>query len=571
MSKKIFKNLIMVVSLVLILSLTFAIGVFGRYVDKITKEQLADDANFLGEFVDQISGQQSEVDYLNSLGKTDKRITLVNKDGSVIFDSKEAADTLENHKSRPEIKEAQKNGIGFSERYSTTLAAKTIYCGVKLKNGDVLRIATKQESIFSVLYNISILLIVIWIIMLLIMIHLSKKISQKIVDPINKMDLDNFEIEPGYGELNPLLLRMKNQKEDIIQKEEELKDGKRELETIVENIKEGLILFDQNGKIMNINEPAIELLSDRPLDREELSDILQVNRNLYLEDNVKEALEGKVSKAECKFNNKYLYITVSPIGNSTSSVAGAMMSVMDISYLVERDNYRREFTANVSHELKTPLTSISGFAELMKDGMVKEEDMQHFSKRIYDETQVLINLVTDILTLSYLDEEFKSKKDGNELEQENQEQVSINQVISKVVGDLEFKGHNADVKIISDCSDTAEGELKVPLRSAYRICYNLVENSIKYNRAEGHIWIKTFQDDNVFGFYVKDDGIGIAPEDMDRIFERFYRADKGRTKSIEGTGLGLSIVKQETAISEGKIHIESEVGKGTKVKVSWKK
>ena len=247
------------------------------------------------------------------------------------------------------------------------------------------------------------------------------------------------------------------------------------------------------------------------------------------------------------------------------------MSVMDISYLVERDNYRREFTANVSHELKTPLTSISGFAELMKDGMVKEEDMQHFSKRIYDETQVLINLVTDILTLSYLDEEFKSKKDGNELEQENQEQVSINQVISKVVGDLEFKGHNADVKIISDCSDTAEGELKVPLRSAYRICYNLVENSIKYNRAEGHVWIKTFQDDNVFGFYVKDDGIGIAPEDMDRIFERFYRADKGRTKSIEGTGLGLSIVKQETAISDGKIHIESEVGKGTKVKVSWKK
>lgn len=569
MSKKIFKSLMLAVSIVLILSLAFSIIIFGRYIDKTTKSQLSDDALLIGRSMDQLDGSKSDEAYLQELGRTDRRITLIAPDGKVLYDSDENPAEMDNHGKRPEVKDALDTGTGYSERYSKTLAAKTVYCGVKLDDGNVLRIATKQATMLSVLSNVAILLIVLWLIMLIIMIFVSRRISRKIVEPVNRMDLDSFEVEPGYDELNPLLQRLKNQRNDLITKEQELVDGKKELETIIDNIKEGLILFDEKGKIININEPAVELLSDRAIDRTAVTDILQVNRNLNLEEQVAEAMEGKISNGECKFKNRYLFISVSPIGNGSSAVMGAVMSIMDISYVVERDNYRREFTANVSHELKTPLTSISGFAELMKDGMVKDQDMKYFSQRIYEEAQKLINLVTDILTLSALDEEASMKSSG-EVSDDNDSRMEIGEIVNKVMTDLEFKSQKAGVSMEADLTETAGKDLKVAGRSGYRICYNLAENSIKYNHSGGHVWISTFIDGNSFGIEVKDDGIGIASEDIDRVFERFYRVDKGRTKEIEGTGLGLSIVKQEAAISGGIIDITSEPGKGTSIKVHWK-
>lgn len=550
MNKKIFFSSCLVAFTVLIISLAMSTGVLFNQFEKQVEQELKEESELLAS-VTEDAGVENIADY--DFGS--RRVTVIGNDGGVLFDSQADASQMENHSDREEFKEAVLYGTGMSSRYSDTLTEKNIYYAIRLSDGSILRLSAPQSTIFAFLSDLIGPICIVILIALILSAVLAIKLSESILKPINALDLDNPENNKTYDELAPLLTKINRQKLVIENQLHEAKQKQKEFKLITDNMREGLLVIDSNSDILTYNAAAEKLLDIT--DETSLAS-LKIYRSTQVIDAVDEALKGNNSECQITQHSRQYSLIANPVFRD-GEIIGAVIVLLDITEKAQREQLRREFTANVSHELKTPLTSIYGFAELMKDGDMKKEDMEDFAKSIYDETKHLITLVGDIIKLSALDEKSrfyeKEKVDLYALACETAERLKVDAAKKHVTVNVE--GEKAEYvgvrQILTD------------------IIYNLCENAIKYNRENGSVDVSVAENDNNIILKVKDTGIGIPQEHQERVFERFYRVDKSHSKEIGGTGLGLSIVKHGVLYHGGEISMESEPGKGTEITVTLKK
>lgn len=550
MNKKIFLSSCLVAFTVLIISLAMSTGVLFNQFEKQVEQELKEESELIASVIED-AGVENIADY--DFGS--RRVTVIGKDGGVIFDSQADASKMENHADREEFKEAVLYGTGMSSRYSDTLTQKNIYYALKLSDGSVLRLSSPHSTIFAIISDLIGPICLIVLLALILSAILAIKLSESILKPINALDLDNPENNKTYDELAPLLTKINRQKLVIENQLHEAKQKQKEFKLITDNMREGLLVIDSNSDILTYNAAAEKLLD---ITDETSLAALKIYRSTQVIDAVDEALKGNNSECQITQHSRQYSLIANPVFRD-GEIIGAVIVLLDITEKAQREQLRREFTANVSHELKTPLTSIYGFAELMKDGDMKKEDMEDFAKSIYDETKHLITLVGDIIKLSALDEKSrfyeKEKVDLYALACETAERLKVDAAKKHVTVNVE--GEKAEYvgvrQILTD------------------IIYNLCENAIKYNRENGSVDISVKENENNIVLKVKDTGIGIPQEHQERVFERFYRVDKSHSKEIGGTGLGLSIVKHGVMYHGGEISMESEPGKGTEITVTFKK
>lgn len=550
MNKKIFFSSCLVAFTVLIISLAMSTGVLFNQFEKQVEQELKEESELLAS-VTEDAGVENIADY--DFGS--RRVTVIGNDGGVLFDSQADASQMENHSDREEFKEAVLYGTGMSSRYSDTLTEKNIYYAIRLSDGSILRLSAPQSTIFAFLSDLIGPICIVILIALILSAVLAIKLSESILKPINALDLDNPENNKTYDELAPLLTKINRQKLVIENQLHEAKQKQKEFKLITDNMREGLLVIDSNSDILTYNAAAEKLLDIT--DETSLAS-LKIYRSTQVIDAVDEALKGNNSECQITQHSRQYSLIANPVFRD-GEIIGAVIVLLDITEKAQREQLRREFTANVSHELKTPLTSIYGFAELMKDGDMKKEDMEDFAKSIYDETKHLITLVGDIIKLSALDEKSrfyeKEKVDLYALACETAERLKVDAAKKHVTVNVE--GEKAEYvgvrQILTD------------------IIYNLCENAIKYNRENGSVDVSVAENNNNIILKVKDTGIGIPQEHQERVFERFYRVDKSHSKEIGGTGLGLSIVKHGVLYHGGEISMESEPGKGTEITVTLKK
>lgn len=550
MNKKIFFSSCLVAFTVLIISLAMSTGVLFNQFEKQVEQEIKEESELLAS-VTEDAGVENIADY--DFGS--RRVTVIGNDGGVLFDSQADASQMENHSDREEFKEAVLYGTGMSSRYSDTLTEKNIYYAIRLSDGSILRLSAPQSTIFAFLSDLIGPICIVILIALILSAVLAIKLSESILKPINALDLDNPENNKTYDELAPLLTKINRQKLVIENQLHEAKQKQKEFKLITDNMREGLLVIDSNSDILTYNAAAEKLLDIT--DETSLAS-LKIYRSTQVIDAVDEALKGNNSECQITQHSRQYSLIANPVFRD-GEIIGAVIVLLDITEKAQREQLRREFTANVSHELKTPLTSIYGFAELMKDGDMKKEDMEDFAKSIYDETKHLITLVGDIIKLSALDEKSrfyeKETVDLYALACETAERLKVDAAKKHVTVNVE--GEKAEYigvrQILTD------------------IIYNLCENAIKYNRENGSVDVSVAENDNNIILKVKDTGIGIPQEHQERVFERFYRVDKSHSKEIGGTGLGLSIVKHGVLYHGGEISMESEPGKGTEITVTFKK
>lgn len=550
MNKKIFFSSCLVAFTVLIISLVMSTGVLFTQFEKQVEQELKEESELLAS-VTEDAGVENISDY--DFGS--RRVTVIGKDGKVIFDSQADASKMENHSDREEFKEAALYGTGMSSRYSDTLTQKNIYYAIRLSDGSVLRLSAPHSTVFAIISDLIGPICIVVLLALILSAILAIKLSESILKPINALDLDNPENNKTYDELAPLLTKINRQKLVIDNQLHEAKQKQKEFKLITDNMREGLLVIDSNSDILTYNAAAEKLLD---ITDETSLAALKIYRSTQVIDAVDEALKGNNSECQITQHSRQYSLIANPVFRD-GEIIGAVIVLLDVTEKAQREQLRREFTANVSHELKTPLTSIYGFAELMKDGDMKKEDMEDFAKSIYDETKHLITLVGDIIKLSALDEKSrfyeKETVDLYALACETAERLKVDAAKKHV--EIDVEGEKAEYfgvrQILTD------------------IIYNLCENAIKYNRENGSVNISVTEKDNNIILKVKDTGIGIPQEHQERVFERFYRVDKSHSKEIGGTGLGLSIVKHGVMYHGGEISMDSEPGKGTEITVIFKK
>lgn len=550
MNKKIFRSTCLVAFFVFLLSLVMIFGIlFGHFESMLTKE-LKSEAEYIAKAVDQ-AGE----DYLSAINSYDARITLISPDGTVLFDSVADPSSMGNHLGREEVQKALKYGAGESSRISNTFTEKTYYYAVKTANGDILRLSNTQFSIFQLLLSLLQPMAIVCAAALIIAAVLSSKVSKSIVAPINSIDLENPENSEVYDELSPLLTKIANQKKAIDRQIKEAMKNQERFRIISENMSEGFAVTDSEGHLLTYNKVLLNILG---MEEKDTSNILKYNRSNEFIKCMEEVLDGRHSECTINVGQSIYSVMANPVFDGTS-VIGSVIVLFDITSKIEGEKMRREFTANVSHELKTPLTSISGFAEIIKNGGLPREVVEDFSVSIYEEAQRLITLVNDIIKLSKLDEESSLY---------SFEQVDLHDVANRVVSRLknDAEGRNLTVSVIG-------GSATVPavLQITEEMIYNLVDNAIKYNKEGGNIDILINDSQSSASIIVRDTGIGIPLSHQSRVFERFYRVDKSHSKEIGGTGLGLSIVKHGAMYMGASVKLESEEGKGTSVCITFKK
>ena len=536
-----------VCALVLAVGLAAVMGILYRNFDGQMRKELSKEAAYLTYGV-----EQQGTDYLKNVKDKSSRITYINKDGTVLFDNKADADEMQNHKNRTEFQKAEKYGAGECSRYSDTLSEKTIYYALRLKDGTVLRVSGTQDSVLALVENLLLPLCGLLFLMLILSGIMASVISKRIVKPVNELDLEHPEENKIYEELFPLLGKIHKQNRQIQKQLELAKQQQEEFSLITENMQEGLIVIDRYTMILSANSSAWNLFRvDKVCQGES---VYCLDRAEDFRHAIEQVLSGEHAELILKLNGSDIQLIANPVvrGQKTE---GAVILLVNVTEKLERENLRREFSANVSHELKTPLTSISGYAEIMMNGLVKSEDMQGFSERIYKEASRMITLVGDIIKLSKLDE------GSVELEKEN---VDLYQMTREIVSRLALQAekHRIQVEVVGEHVECF-GIRQILDEMIYNIC----ENAIKYNKENGkvNIWVgNTLNGKKVI---VQDTGIGIPKEHQDRIFERFYRVDKSHSRETGGTGLGLSIVKHGALLHNAEIHVESEEGKGTKMEL----
>ncbi|MGI6254164.1 MAG: ATP-binding protein [Acutalibacter sp.] len=550
MRKKIFTNMcLLAVVTILLSSLLVTIVYYGNSNTRMRAE-VREEARFLQGAVE-LSGEQ----YLETVKNTPNRITLIDQDGTVLFDNQADPSEMENHANREEFLEATTGGAGEAVRVSTTLSEQTFYYSVKLKNGQVLRIASTTDSVFAAVFSMLPWVIGIAVLVAVVTVVFSNFLTKKIVAPINQLDLDrNPEDNVIYDELSPLLGKIHRQNEVISQQMRSLKEKQEEFTSITENMSEGFLVLDKNTDILSYNTSALKLLGSDATPAESHESALTLNRAAGFRAAVDGALSGTRSEQLIRQGGRCCQVMANPVFRD-GEVEGAVVVILDITEREERENLRREFTANVSHELKTPLTSISGFAEIIQNGIVKPEDIPRFAGNIYMESQRLISLVDDILNLSRLDE------NGVQLEWE---EFDLSALSRDVASRLKPVAKNNGVII------TTIGE-KAMINGVKSIVdemvFNLVDNAVKYNKHNGRVTVNVENLPEGVTLTVTDTGIGIPQADVDRVFERFYRVDKSHSKEIGGTGLGLSIVKHGAAFHNAKVTLQSTEGQGTTVRL----
>ncbi len=551
MKKRVFKGLFLQSCIILFLSVTFLLGMLYSYFSRLSKDEIRAELNYVGNGV-----EQSGLEYLETLDSLNGRITWISANGVILFDSEKDKEAMENHGDREEFIQALSEGNGESYRYSQTLGEMSYYCAKKLSDNSVIRISGTRYTIISLVMGMAIPLVCVLVIAFIISLILSRKISEKVVSPINNIDIDNIEVANTYEELAPFIEKISYQNKKIKSQFYELQKKQQEFDTITENMSEGLIAVDKNADVIFYNNSALRIFN---MNADLIShSVFILHKKIEFEEVVNRALDGEHSECNITFDNRTYQVMANPVYHE-EKLSGGIIIIMDITEKEERENLRREFSANVSHELKTPLTSISGFAEIMKSGMAKEEDMKRFAGNIYNEAKRMIALVGDIIKLSKFDE-------GSEVAEFTDVDVAavVNENIERMMGQAESK----NVEIHSECEN-------ININAHYGVIdemiYNLMENAIKYNKENGKVTVSWKSLGEKMELIVEDTGIGIPYADQSRVFERFYRVEKSHSKEIGGTGLGLSIVKHGAAMHDAKLELSSEPDKGTKIKIIFNK
>ncbi len=546
MSAKIFRNSMTVGILVFLLSAALFMGVLYQHFSSQLTQELESECRLVAQGVESIG-----MDYLDGLQPA-SRITWVASDGDVLYDSAADAAEMENHADREEIREAMLSSQGTAVRLSSTLSETTIYAARRLEDGSVIRLASAQSTVVTLLISMLPPLLVILAVTLILAGVLSSRLSRQIIRPILELDLEHPEECNVYDELSPLLTRIRRQNDTIRAQMEEARQRQGEFTALTENMSEGFVLLDRKGHILSYNSGALRLLG-APAPAEEAS-VLTLDRSDVFQHVVERALNGQRNQARLEREERCIQLLADPVSRD-GQVDGAVLVLLDVTEREQGEKLRREFTANVSHELKTPLTAISGMAEIIKNGMVKPEDVAGFAGDIYKETQRLITLVEDIIHLSRLDE------GGGGLSRES---VDLLQLARKVEERIEPLAKQSQVEIkVEGASFSVQGVPAV----LEEMLYNLCDNAVKYNRPGGRVQVSVAPREHGGVVTVTDNGIGIPAQDQQRVFERFYRVDKSHSKEIGGTGLGLSIVKHGAVLHDAQVELESAVGQGTTVRL----
>ena len=551
MTKKIFKSIMFVCALVLAVGLAAVMGILYSNFDGQMRKELSKEAAYLAYGV-----EQQGLDYLKNIKDKSARITYIDQDGTVLFDNEADVSEMKNHSDRTEFQKAEKYGAGESSRYSDTLSEKTIYYALRLKDGTVLRVSGTQDSVLALVENLIFPLCGLLCLMLISSGIMASAISKRIVKPINELDLESPEENQIYEELSPLLSKIHRQNREIQNQLELAKQQQEEFALITENMQEGLIVIDKYTMILSANSSAWNLFHmDRVCQGES---VYCLDREEEFRHAIEQVLSGEHTELVLKLNGSDIQLIANPVIRDKKT-EGAVVLLVNVTEKLERESLRREFSANVSHELKTPLTSISGFAEIMQGGLVKNEDIPKFAGRIYKESQRLLQLVEDVIQISQLDEEKTSYV---------WEPVDVYQVCKNAFESLKEKAKRLNVHLYI-CGERMKMEaVRTLLEEAI---YNVCDNAIKYNRNDGSVSVFLTQTAQEIQIVVKDTGVGIPKEDQDRVFERFYRVDKSHSKEIGGTGLGLSIVKHAVGALKGSVILRSEEGNGTEICMKFPK
>ncbi|MBU5464599.1 sensor histidine kinase [Anaerotignum sp. MSJ-24] len=549
MTKKIFRSIIFGSVITLIVSFVFIMGILYEYFNNQLLSELRNEATLA-----ELGVEEYGVDYLENID-LENRVTWIDKDGTVLYDTTVDAAKLENHADREEFKEAVENGSGSSQRYSDTLAEKIVYYALKLDDGTVIRISSEQYSAWALIASMLDPLIFVFVIIVIISILLANLLSKKIVKPLNEMNIENPDIDANYPEVMPLVKKIRKQHILIERQMTELKKNEEEFRAITSNMQEGFIIIDTKTLVLSFNN-GIEKLFDVH-DIKIGDSVFTIDRSEAFRDCVESSLKGKRGEGQLKYNGKIYQLYANPVFED-GNVRGSVLLIVDVTEKEKREELRREFTSNVSHELKTPLTSIFGISEIIMNGIVKSDDIPKFAKDIHNESGRLITLVNDIIKLSKLDEGagFGDKQP-----------VDIFKMAQDTITRLDSMAQERNITVKLTGEKTIMESIPAV---ADEIIHNVIENAIKYNKENGSVDVFAGKENGWITFRVKDTGIGIPDADINRVFERFYRVDKSHSRKIGGTGLGLSIVKHGVSFLGGELSIKSKVNEGTTITIVFK-
>ena len=550
MAKKIFVSILTVALIVLSMTTFFIVDEMYRSFTGSQTELLYGEAKIIAYGIN-----REGLQFIDDLDDSDYRITIIDQKGDVIYDNIDSdVNAMDNHLDREEVKKAFENGYGNSIRQSATLTEKYIYTAILLSDGNVVRLANTYPSIFHFMGIIAQPLLVVILLIILVSLYIAYKLANRIVQPLNEIDTD----DPGsipYREIQPIMDKLSAQKKMIERDRETLKRKRQEFETITANMNEGLVLLNDELTVVDINRSAESILG---IDEDLIGKKFSVNESYEKMSSLFEgALSGHRGSEKIKINGNRYDVEVSPV-LMDGGIIGIVLFLFDDSLIEAGEELRREFASNVSHELKTPLQTISGYSELLKNGIVRSEDQKECAEKIYSESQRMMQLIEDVIKLSHLD---------NEEMQIHKEKMDLNEIAGNVIETIR-KDDISDVEIFYDGEETPVYGNRELIES---IIFNLCENAIRYNVENGKVFVDVHPENGSSVLTVKDTGIGIAKKDHERIFERFYRVDKGRSKNTGGTGLGLSIVKHACILNNAEIRLESEPGKGSTFTVSFPK
>ncbi len=551
MNEKIFRSTFLTAAVTLLAGTAMLLWVLIGFFEGQLQTELKNEAAYIA-----IAVERDGIDSFSELPDGNARVTWIDSDGSVLADTQADSETLDNHAEREEVKEALQDGEGASSRYSDTLTEKTVYYAMRLEDGTVLRLSVTQYTVVQLLMEMTRPLLIAAGVALLLSLFLSMRVSDSIIRPINELDLENPSGNDTYEELTPLLRKLTQQKSTIQRQLADAYQKQKEFRLITENMSEGVLVIDQQMNLLSSNKAARRLLHAGEADM--IGSVLILNRTRPFRTAIEKALGGQ--RAECRMEqgDSTYQLIASPVHEEARTIA-AVVLLLDVTENVKRETLRREFTANVSHELKTPLTSISGFAELIAAGGMPEETARDFARSIYEEAQRLVTLVGDIIKISELDEKDSAIE---------KERVPLYDLCREAAERLrpEAEKHGISITLSGERDACVFGARKI----LEEMITNLCDNAVKYNRDGGSVGLLTeTTEDGGVRVTVSDTGIGIPEEDQKRVFERFYRVDKSRSKAAGGTGLGLSIVKHGALYHGAEVQLESSVGKGTRVTITF--
>lgn len=554
MKRRFFRYLMGISLLTLFLSTIASMFIYySVYVDRSNKD-LSNIVIAMGETLNKIDDDENYLDDV-ARKKRDFRITLIKEDGDVVYDSSQDAKFLPTHKDRPEVIKAQKNGFAKIERYSNTLSKDLYYVSLRLEDGNILRVSREMDNLLGAFRKVFPIDILMSLLVFAIATVVSRRLTKKTFEPLNNLNEDLLTIDTDmFPEISPFINKINKQNMTIKDNYREISRERDTIETILKNMKESLIIIDENKNLLSVNNSARELFnSKRDLIGENILNLIRDDDLLKLID---DALMGSSVESITNIGDREFKFYVNPVFED-KKVRGVVILFIDETEEIRALRLREEFSSNVSHELKTPLTSICGFSELLVNGMVDDDNKEEFYKLIYDDSKRLLNLIEDIMKISGLESE----------EAFSREEIKLNELIKDI---LRSQRNLIDEKNI-DVSLEGDGLVYENKTMMWELFANIINNGLKYNKDGGKLDIKISEDEKNYEVSIVDTGIGIPSKDLARIFERFYRVDKSRSRKIGGTGLGLSIVKHVLQSIDGKLEISSKLGMGTSFKVILRK